>query len=243
MDSLLVTGSSISLDIFSRQECADVAARIDTLRPHWKRRSPGFATIGVATYLDIMAAGCDPDRDYYGELERQNELLKTEFSEVLERVRSVIESHFCIPCAFEPNVALPGFHIFEETGITIDQQDSQHFDLQYRYMRWPYPIKLGEVVSFTLAIELPQMGGGLDIWDVTEADLARLEALGRRPNMGQLSRTKPLIHHEYRVGAILIQLRPIMHRIAPISSSFPNDRRITFQGHSVTDGQRLLLYW
>ncbi|WP_442680107.1 hypothetical protein ACSBM8_02545 [Sphingomonas sp. ASY06-1R] len=235
--------TTVSFDIFSASECARIGAHVKHLRPRWRQRSGGFATIGVATYLDVMAGGRDADRDYYGQLEEQNGLLQAEFGWVLERVRCEIENRFGVPAAFEPCVAHPGFHIFEKSGITLDQQDSQHFDLQYRFMRWPYPIAESEVVSFTLAIELPRLGGGLDSWDVTEADLARMAAMGRRPDMGQLGRTKPLVRHEYRVGAMLVQRRPIMHRIAPIAAAYPDDCRITFQGHTVTDGRRLLLYW
>lgn len=242
MGALLVNPAITYLEVLGADECLKVARRVAEISEAWLTRGPGFSTIGVAAYLDIMCSD-RPEETYYARLAAQNQLIEREFGWLLERVRKILSERFGRPARYERSVALPGFHIFEQPGITIHEHDSQHFDLQYRYMRWSFEPSDHDVLSFTLAIELPRLGGGLDVWSFTEHDLRRLERLGRRPEMGQLGRTKPHVRYAYSPGSMLVQLQPIMHRIAPIPRAFEGDRRLTLQGHAVADGDHLVLYW
>jgi len=232
----------LDVPVLSVREAATVAGEVSRLRGRWIQRSEGFATVGVAAYLDIMHSR-DPEATYYGRIPACNAMLQSSFGDLLERVREALAATLGRPARFEPSVALPGFHFFEDCGICTTDRPSQHFDLQHRSMRWPFGPVTDEVISFTLALQLPAQGGGLDVWDLVEDDLARLARLGRNPKMDQLGRVKPFKRHPYPPGTMAVQLRPLMHRIAAVPERLPGDRRITLQGHGVRDGDAWVLYW
>lgn len=230
------------IPIFSPDEAAGVAARLLALRDKWLVRNLGFATFGVATYLDVMCSQT-PEESYYERVPQWNAFLRDEFGDVLETVRTAVSRYYGMPARFEAAVALPGFHIFENEGVCVHDRPSQHFDLQHRYLRWPFGPVTDEVMSFTLPLKLPRMGGALEVWDVTEADMKRYSAMGRNITMETLGRTKPSVRHGYTPGVAAVQLRPVMHRIAPIKATYDGDQRITMQGHGVRDGDGWVLYW
>ncbi|MDH7975197.1 hypothetical protein QH494_23685 [Sphingomonas sp. AR_OL41] len=242
MGDLLVSAQVIDLFALSEEEARAVANAVRAIEDRWLRRGAGFATIGVATYLDVMCSD-DAERHYYARIAESNRLIQEHFGWLIERVRATIETHFERPTVIDERVALPGFHIFHGCGITLVDHDSQHFDLQFRSLRWPFAATPSEVVSFTLAIELPAAGGGLDYWNFTEDDLARVQRLGRSTDMALIGRTKPHMRHPYRIGYMTVQVAPVMHRIAAIPSTSPGDHRITLQGHSMRRGEELVLYW
>jgi hypothetical protein len=232
----------IDIQVFTTQECTEIVSRLERLRPKWLTRQRGFATFGVATYLDVMCSNC-PDETYYRRLSVWNKLLMQEFGEELERIGTVLSQQLKAPTRYESAVALPGFHIFEDGGLCTMEQPSMHFDLQHRSLRWPFGPISDEVISFTVTIKLPHLGGGLDIWDVMEEDITRLERLGRRITMEQLGQLKPVRRHKYYIGIMALQLKPMMHRISAIQERFPGDQRITLQGHGVREQDSWVLYW
>lgn len=242
MDSVLVRPLIVDVPVYDADQAEAIGRRIDAVADLWLRRQVGFATIGVATYLDIMCSQ-DPEHDYYARVDAQNALLREHFGDVLDDVAAALSQHLDAPTRFEPAVALPGFHVFEYEGITITDNPSQHFDLQHRALRWPFAISDEHLISFTLTIRLPALGGGLQYWDVTEADFHRLQRLGRTVSMEQLGKTKPARVHRYEPGKMAVQMAPLMHRIAPIDARWPDDQRITLQGHGVKDGETWVLYW
>jgi hypothetical protein len=242
MGPILVNSTIVDQPVLDLADCADVCARLEAIRSEWLVRGTGFATIGVAAYLDIMNSAC-PEVDYYGRLAMQNRMLRSKFPDVLDRIAEVLRRLLDAPVRFDAAVALPGFHVFEDKGITVESWPSQHFDLQHRAVRWPFDLASEEIVSFTLALRLPRLGGALDFWDLTEGDLERLARLGRYVTMESLGITKPVHRHEYQLGSMAVQLRPVMHRIAAITQRSPGDQRITLQGHGVRDSTGWVLYW
>jgi hypothetical protein len=242
MASLLVIPMVSDVSVFDDAVCTGIAERIERMRPQWLNRGPGFSTIGVAAYLDVMCS-TRPEETYYGRLAASNQFIRGQFSDVLEAVRQALMCALEANARFESSVALPGFHIFEDAGLVTEERPSQHFDLQHRSLRWPFGPVSDEVISFTLALKLPRLGGGLDVWDITEDDLARLHRMGREVSMEQLGRLKPRRVHAYKPGVMAVQRRPIMHRIAAVPQRFASDQRMTLQGHGVRDGDCWVLYW
>jgi hypothetical protein len=232
----------LNLDFLSEEEAKAAAGQVLALRGRWLSRGYRFSTLGVAAYLDVQNTD-DPDGQYYARLEEHNGLLLREFGWLLDRLLAVLAGHFDKRTRFEPAVALPGFHIFEHGGIPIFDQEGHHFDLQHRALRFPFPAPDDGILSFTLALELPERGGGLDIWQVTERDMWRYQRMGRIPNANLIGRTKPMIRHHYSIGKMAVLLRPVLHRIAAVPGTVEGDRRITLQGHCVRDGDTLVLYW
>ena len=235
-------GLVADIPVMGAEESGALAARIAAMRAQWLPRGEGFYTIGVASYLDVMNSD-DPEIAYYGRLTASNALIDEHFTDLLETVRRTLAGFLGAPTRFEDAVARPGFHIFEEVGICTSEQPSQHFDLQHRFMRWPFAFASEDVISFTLPLQLPALGGGLDVWAIQEDDLQRLARMGRDPCMAKLGRLKPFSRHRYSPGLMAVQLKPIMHRISPIATFAPGDRRITLQGHGVRDADGWVLYW
>jgi hypothetical protein len=229
------------LCVYDKDEAATIADRIEALRDRWLHRSAGLSTVGIAAYIDVMCSD-NPERDYYARRDEQNELLMNHFADILEDVGVALARHLGESVRFDSAVALPGFHIFEEIGIAVSSLPSQHFDLQHRGLHWPFEVSEDRLLSFTLAIKLPSLGGGLQYWDITERGLVRQERF-RGLDMEQLGSTEPTHFHPYSPGVMAVQMVPVMHRIAPISERFPGDQRITLQGHAVHDGTAWVLYW
>ncbi|MFI1366597.1 hypothetical protein [Streptomyces griseochromogenes] len=241
MEPLPLEPLVVDVDVLDEQGCVEVGDRLETLRPHWLIRGIGCSTLGLATYLDVMASD-DPEETYFGRLARHNRMIREHFGALLDRVAEVLAGLLRMPVRYDERVALPGFHVFEGDGIAVEPRPSQHFDLQHRVLRWPFPIApVEQAVSFTLPVALPRRGGALDVWDITEAEMLRLERLGR--SFETIDRTTPARRHEYRVGRMAVQLTPVLHRIAAISERFPADRRITLQGHGIRDADGWVLYW
>jgi hypothetical protein len=242
MVAVLVNQNITNLPVLKLDQCAEFVARLDAQRDTWLHRGPGFATFGVAAYLDILCSDA-PEQRYYQRRDEWNARLSRTFAELLELVRERLEGLLHAHCRFDGSVALPGFHIFEGQGICTQDWPSMHFDLQYRHMRWPVPIRRDDAISFTLPLTVPELGAALDTWDLTEADMDRMHRLGRQTNMQILAQTKPVYQHTYQPGVMAVQLRPIMHRISAIVKAGVNDRRITLQGHGVSTESGWILYW
>lgn len=228
--------------IFNAEEAANVALKLEDLREKWLTRGAGFYTFGIATYLDIINS-YTPEKNYYERVCCSNALLMQVFGQEFEFLRNILSHHLKASVRYEETIAMPGFHIFENSGVCTTDLPSYHFDLQYRYLRWPFEPVSDEVISFTLAIKLPKLGGGLDVWQVDESEILRLERIGRRVTLEQLARSKPVYRHEYQVGRMVIQLKTLMHRISAISERYPGDQRITWQGHGVKHKNEWILYW
>lgn len=237
-----MTSLVIDMEVLDAAETAKVGETLRAIERHWTVRGEGFATLGVASYLDVMHSD-DPEKTYYDRVPAQNAVITAHFGWLIERIRAIVEKRFAVPTVLAQDVALPGFHIFYGPGITLHDRDSQHFDLQFRSMRWPTEPDEELALSFTLAIELPADGSGLDYWAFTEDDLLRQEKLGRSPSMALVGRTKPFIRHPYRVGTMAVQLKSVMHRIAATPSLHEGDHRITMQGHAIGQGDHLVMYW
>ncbi len=114
-------------------------------------------------------------RPYIAAASETNPVLQENFDAALEKVRDFFEEFFGDPVFYDPNYALPGFHIFISRGGDRSRDDvasRAHFD-----MRWMHAIP-GHVpqgtLSFTLPIEQPSGGACLAVWPARYKDALRL---------------------------------------------------------------------
>jgi hypothetical protein len=142
-------------------------------------------------------------------------------------------------CYVEP-LALPGFHIYLSDKAFEHPIDPIHFDLQYRFHDWrDTDADLDHPISFTLAISLPQHGGGLNTWDISLAE-RRLRA-SESPE--ELAQSCERVFHAYQRGHMALHSGHLLHQIAPGTDLQAQDERITLQGHGLYAAGMWRLYW
>jgi hypothetical protein len=227
------------LEILDAAECARALEAVDAVRERWTRRNPMFPffTLGAASYIDAAAS-----REGYKERARSdNALLAARFGWLLERVRATLATLLGAPVDWQPNAALPGFHIYLAHKIFEQPIASIHCDSQYELIDWTGcgEPDFREVASFTLALALPRHGGGLNVFDLHRREARDLdnEAFARRVRESTMS------YHPYRVGSMVLHSGHLMHQAAPGRDIQPDERRITLQGHCLRAGERWYAYW
>jgi hypothetical protein len=192
------------------------------LRWYWTPRSEGFYTLGRAAYKDICMSN-NRKSTYYDKVSASNNILRTHFSDLYERVRKAVSDHVAEPATFSPELALPGFHLFFGEAIFRASMEPFHIDHQHEQLELPRLAKPVSLLSYTLPIALPTGGSGLEI-------------LERDSN-----NTKYL---PYNIGQMLLHDGCIEHRIAVKSQPTKWDSRITLQGHAVrSESGTWLMYW
>lgn len=204
-----------------------------------------FYTIGAVTYID----GLVNLQDYYRYAKQVNPILIEYFgwlySIVLDKLQDQIG-----PCDLINDLGHPGFHIFgHKPGKSIRPKTSEflskplatiHYDLQQDKHKkiWQQfdSYDLDECLSFTLAIEVPKSGAGLNTWE--EESVVKYD-----PDNTFTKKMKSLDYNDheppkavvpYTEGKMFYFIGKLLHQIAPaVEDADPNDRRITLQGHGV----------
>ena len=134
-----------------------IAEKILSLRPIWESRSNDFPfyTLGKSAYLDGNTI------EYYEESVWMNELLYRNFSGLYETVLECLSVELGKELCLTQDLALPGFHIFPTDEKFINIAGKWHTDYPHK------TLGLGNIgaSAFTVAIELPSCGGGMDYID------------------------------------------------------------------------------
>jgi hypothetical protein len=149
------------------------------------------------------------------------------------------------PVVFSEELALPGFHVFRGGGMDHFGQIKPHFDCQYQRLPRFSNLKSPRAISLTLPIRLPEVGGGLDYWDMT---LDRFEDGYRNASLTSVEQyMQDAICQtlSYTAGNLVIHRDLFLHRIAAtIDRPEQHDERITLQGHGLKDETGTwVLYW
>ena len=220
--------------VLDRSECARALAGVLELRHLWIQRvnvAP-FFTLGAASYLDA-----DPSPEPYRELvQGYNPLLRMEFGWLLDRASRAIADSMGLQTEWLEGAALPGFHIYLSDEIFFKSVAEIHFDRQYEHVDWsnvPSP-DFSSPLSFTLPIDLPETGGGLNTWPVEEEELKRMNAAGIEP---------PMTFQHYELGELVMHSGNLLHQASLGRVMGKDERRITLQGHGIRSGNRMYLYW
>jgi hypothetical protein len=236
-----------SIDIISSDEASVVRQTLFDVRDRWIRRGgepSQFYSFGAASYMDF-GTWAQRFADYTATVNVYNPLLLNLFGDLLERVRAGLEQHLSEPVRFKADAAVPGFHIWLYPSIFTSSNASLHFDLQYRNLNWSAveAPDFTKTISFTLPIVLPKRGGGLNVWNVTNAEYEKLLTKGMTSSPTDVIRFKKLTYNPYCVGILALHSGHELHQIAAVTEADLDDERITLQGHGVRCATGWEIYW
>ena len=191
---------------------SDVADKVVNLREHWIRRDPNhpFYTFGRCAYLD----GKTPE--YAAEIPTTNAVLFENFSDVYKVLQDYFEKYLGEKVYLNVKLAYPSFHIAAADPFFLTHGGLWHEDYPHE------TLGLGseDPLSFTVAIEMPTGGGGVDY----------------KENGAQK-------HIEYEEGAIIVHDGSIPHRIASFTECIMGEYRITLQGHLIRHNGVMTMFW
>jgi hypothetical protein len=233
--------------LLDAQECRSVVAQLDALEVYWTDRSArsdrSFCTLGRASYLDVCAVNADAETAYYAKLKDSNTLLQAQFQGLYDRLARALAGVLGADVVLATTLAIPGFHLFRGRGIAGAGAAGPHFDIQYAKLRLPPGSVSDDPISFTMALELPACGSGLDVWSVMEADFDRAFSAGRASTLDDIASRRTCAYHPYSCGAVFVQKGLWLHRLSTPGPVDAADRRITLQGHALAIDGAWLLYW
>ena len=196
-------------------DCKQVADNVRGLgrMGKWESRSDEFPffTLGKSAYLDGNSG------TYYKGADGMNLTLFRTFNSFYKEVAGKLSAFLGEWVVFNPKLALPGFHIFPADPKLLSVSGNWHLDSPHETLG----IGDKDVHAFTIAVEMPTGGGGMDFRFGGEEDQ----------------------YVEYNVGEMFIHSGAVPHRIASYRQYVEGDCRITLQGHIVRDGKDLIMFW
>lgn len=231
------TLSSFRMEPFlTPEECSQISKSVYKLKKQWELRNVAMSTLGTASYLD------GPSKQKYVEKSLQsNPLIRQHFQPLLDKVQQYFQDKTTSKVVYKENAALPGFHVFDCNKIFSMPVASVHRDLQWQKLTFSKDedIDMQNMLSFTLAIELPPGGGGLYTFEQNIPPIVTV-LIPR----GIVSSFAPKTKIEYKEGYMVTHNGQTDHMIAPCEMSV-NKKRITLQGHGVYEknNDTWYLYW
>ena len=249
------------LKVLDKDAIDNTIERVDLLKEWWIPRGVycgeggftaseenpvDFYTLGVATYID----GITDIQYYYDYIKSQNPVFKDYFSWLYDLVIYNLWGEIG-ECQVADFLAYPGFHIFGTkpneppkmaTKMYMEQPSATiHVDLQHEQHEflWNHfkEVDLENTLSFTLPIQVPTNGGGLNTWE--EESMKQYEIDNKyTKHMKELDYSKWGDYGEptvvpYTAGEMFYFIGSLVHQIAPAYNADFNDRRISLQGHGV----------
>ena len=230
-----------NLELFEAATCATITQQVHKLRAHWVHRHPSapFYTLGAAAYLDGDKLGA---KYYQSEIKRTRAIMAAHFGTLYETLLQVLRTALEDECEYHPNYGLPGFHIYQAHPLFEQRMGTVHVDGQFADTGGYglTEVDLQRQYSMTLALRLPQSGGGLKVWPVNGVNLRGADA----ERLAEVSQSKPkAVHHAYKVGVMALHSGALIHQIAPMKQLQPGDERLTLQAHTAWADGRWLVYW
>ena len=196
-------------------DCKQVADNVRGLgrMGKWESRSDEFPffTLGKSAYLDGNSG------TYYKGADGMNLTLFRTFNSFYKEVAGKLSTFLGEWVVFNPKLALPGFHIFPADPKLLSVSGNWHLDSPHETLG----VGDKDVHAFTIAVEMPTGGGGMDFRFGGDEDQ----------------------YVEYNVGEMFIHSGMVPHRIASYRQYVEGDCRITLQGHIVRDGKDLIMFW
>ncbi len=202
-----------------------------------------FYTLGSVTYIDGLANL----PEYYRYAKDINPILRDFFNWLYDIVLDKLSEEIG-PCELINELAHPGFHIFGHppgkevspythifmqqplATIHYDLQHEKHLDIWKTYGDYDFDNPL----TFTLALELPTTGAGLNTWEepLVEKYDPKSDFTNGMRTLSYQDYGPPTVV-QYEVGKMFYFIGSLLHQIAPAYNPVPTDRRITLQGHGI----------
>ena len=203
------------IDVLPPHRADAFARRMKERSDLWVDRG-GFYTIGASTYLDSPAF-------YPVFAAYTNPVLEHLLHELQYDVMDALPKRFVPDRARRLHgTAVMGVHVFDFKSN--GQQGNPHIDEPFKRIDWG--VTFSNPFSFTLALELPAVGGGLDYWSTwTDEEIDTYHKHDSLPIAERLA---------YDVGKMYVHDGLTPHRIANFGDMTPTEHRITIQGHGVT---------
>lgn len=222
--------------LFSESDCVEVVGRIDELSALWERvEGNRFHVLGQPAYQNVSNI-----KKYLENNFALNSIIRRAFPDLTAQVSSFLEMFVGGRISFWHDFAVPGFHIFNYESGTSVPAGGPHYDLSHEFLFEWFGLnqKTKFNLSFTLALELPPVPCGLEYWDSfldsppeDGADCGSDADLGKPEFM------------EYDIGSICLFSGNMLHQISSVMRVPAPSRRITYQGHVVSNGENLIAYW
>jgi hypothetical protein len=235
-----------AIPVLSSAECELVRQAVHALRSSWITRGSAdypFYTVGAASYIDAVP-GTTPPR-YSEILVETNPVLREHFDWLYARVMNKLSMHLQAEVRTADELALPGFHVWQ--GLSVPTASlSIHFDLQYMSIPWPDVARSdhSRPLSFTLPIAMPRGGGGLNTWDLSyEEQAAHFQATRKFEPVQEMAKSRTRTFHPYTPGVLMLHSGHTLHQIAAVDRAYPDDERITMQGHGLCCDGAWTIYW
>ena len=247
-----------SLAILSPRAAEQVVAQILSLGEHWVCPNDDYYfTIGAFSareFFDkngpIPADRHDVYERYHGIRALLNPIFSTHFADMYEGVRGALETALGAKVAYAPeHIGLPGFQILgpnpqqkllpEAVAKQLEQLEGWsafHIDTPYlphtAFWERFQEADFNNGLTFTLSLQLPKAGSGLDVWK-NPGDVSAAKAFNGIPT---LEHQKLITDYEfvpYQTGCLTYFTGHMVHRVAGRHRLLCDDRRITLQGHGV----------
>lgn len=235
---IYVPSTPMAIPFVGPEVCAELFRRVRLQRQAWVSRHAlaPFYTLGPASYLDASGGGL---AQYQAGSAAYNPQMDQAFGDFYIALCERLSDHLKAPVVMHREHARPGFHIFEGHPAFEKPVASTHADLQAQLLPWGVDAKTAPTLSFTMAVELPEAGGGMDVWAV---DVGVWQAWPEAVRAAKLAEV-PRHDVRYRLGELVVHNGRWVHRIAAVAPFKGHETRVTLQGHGLfVDGQ-WQLYW
>lgn len=216
-------------EFLSEDMCAALAERVKSLKPYYRARGNGtFWTLGASTYNDSVM-------EYMGVAWHDNAILTRHFGYLMQLLADRVQDALGIEVVYLHSHGLPGFHIFDLTS----NGRAGHIHIDEPYTRCFWPCQYDTPLTITVPLELPEAGGGLNLYPDIPAEVLRLHDQGIEVDLPEPE------FHEYKVGEIYWHTGLTPHQIANTGDMGENEHRITLQAHGVrlTQTNQYVLYF
>ena len=188
----------------------EILFNVVKLNDWWIRRSDApFFTLGRNAYMDGKTEA------YFHTAKILNPKLMRHFPDLYADLLLYLTDHIGEEVHLNHDFAYPSFHIFESDPAFLDYPSNWHKDFPHETLG----LKNDTAYSFTVVIEIPSSGAGLEYREGEEKYL------------------------KYNVGDIIIHKGDFLHNIARLKEYVPNEYRITLQGHVIRHDGSLIMYW
>lgn len=220
------------------EDCKYFSKKIFNLRKEWKRKELNFFyTLGSPLY---QAPKCI--QDYFEEAKIYNHLILSNFSDLYGLILDVLSRELNLKLSYFYPLSIPGFHIFEFNNNSQYHGGGPHFDLSYQSLKCMHQdlIFAGKNITFTLPLELPKQGSGIEIWDFHYFD--RLSS-GREESLFSIAKRLQSKYYDYKLGFLSIYSGFFLHQIPSHYHVGDGDNRITLQGHCANINGDWIVFW